>query len=89
MSADPLLNVVDKDLESAPTIEDDVEDENITVVKVTNEWTNFRDELAVKMFEEYRRRETHAAATQSILITLPSPAEYEKSTVMGKVQIQL
>ncbi|OMP12819.1 hypothetical protein COLO4_02724 [Corchorus olitorius] len=59
MSADPLLNIVDKDLESAPTIEDDVEDENITVVKVTNEWTNFRDELAVKMFEEYRRRETH------------------------------
>ncbi|OMO96724.1 hypothetical protein COLO4_15123 [Corchorus olitorius] len=59
MSADPLLNVIDKDLESAPTIEDDVEDENITVVRVTNESTNFRDEIAMKMFKEYRRRETH------------------------------
>ncbi|OMO64922.1 hypothetical protein CCACVL1_21603 [Corchorus capsularis] len=44
MSDDPLLKVVDKDLDSAPTIADDVEDENITAVKVTNEWTNFRDD---------------------------------------------
>lgn len=51
---DQLLDDVDRDLKNASTVEDeDVDNEYIRVVKVTQELTTFRDALAMKMFAEY------------------------------------
>ncbi|XP_024198698.2 protein ALP1-like [Rosa chinensis] len=55
MPNDQLLDDVDRDLENTPEVEDeDVDDENIRVVKVTREWTTFRDALAMEMFAKYQ-----------------------------------
>ena len=57
MPNDQLLDDVDRDLENASEVEDeDVDDEHIRVVKVTQEWTTFRDALAMEMFAEYQAR---------------------------------
>ncbi|KAG8378996.1 hypothetical protein BUALT_Bualt07G0042400 [Buddleja alternifolia] len=51
---DPLLDEVDRELENRE-IEDYADnDEQITTVKTTNEWTTFRDNLAMQMFDEYQ-----------------------------------
>ena len=49
MNEDKLLRDVDLELE-------DVLEENITFVRVTNVWKAFRDALAKEMFEEYQSR---------------------------------
>ena len=49
MNEDKLLRDVDLELE-------DVLEENITFVRVTNAWKAFRDALAKEMFEEYQSR---------------------------------
>ncbi|KAL0412976.1 UNVERIFIED_CONTAM: hypothetical protein Sradi_1499300 [Sesamum radiatum] len=55
---DPLLDEVDRELESNMRIEDDdsYNEEQITIVRNTNEWTTFRDDLARQMFEDYQAR---------------------------------
>lgn len=57
MPDDQLLDEVDRDLENASEVEDeDVDDEHIRIVKVTQECTTFRDALAMEMFAEYQAR---------------------------------
>ncbi|KAK9286606.1 hypothetical protein L1049_015006 [Liquidambar formosana] len=57
MLEDDLLNDVDEELENAPMLEnEDVDEDNITAIKVTQEWTAFRDTLAMQMFEDYQAR---------------------------------
>lgn len=55
--SDPLLNEVDAELEFGPSPQQETNDENtITSVQVTNEWTKFRDDLAREMFDDYQAR---------------------------------
>ncbi|KAL0332875.1 UNVERIFIED_CONTAM: hypothetical protein Scaly_2189000 [Sesamum calycinum] len=62
MPIDPLLDEVDRELESNLRIEDDdsYNEEQITIVRNTNEWTTFRDDLARQMFEDYQARHAQA-----------------------------
>ncbi|GLT47193.1 hypothetical protein SLA2020_209050 [Shorea laevis] len=53
MVEEDLLREVDEELEEA-TLENEVERDNITFVGVTDEWSQFRDNLAMEMFEEYQ-----------------------------------
>ncbi|GLT34150.1 hypothetical protein SLA2020_086850 [Shorea laevis] len=55
MVEEDLLREVDEELEEA-ALENEVERDNITFVGVTNEWSQFRDNLAMEMFEEYQAR---------------------------------
>ncbi|XP_020271024.1 uncharacterized protein LOC109846211 [Asparagus officinalis] len=55
MNEDDLLNDVDRELEDDPVLEiENVDEERITTMRVTNEWNNFRDDLAMQMWDEYR-----------------------------------
>ncbi|XP_020249197.1 uncharacterized protein LOC109826581 [Asparagus officinalis] len=55
MNEDDLLNDVDQELEDSPVLEiENVDDERITTVRVTDEWSNFRDNLTMQMWDEYR-----------------------------------
>ena len=55
MNEDDLLNDVDRELEDDPVLEiENVDEERITTVRVTNEWSNFKDDLAMQMWDEYR-----------------------------------
>lgn len=57
MPEDELLNDVDQDLENSLELgNEDVDEEYIRAVRVTEEWTTFRDTLAIQMFEEYQAR---------------------------------
>ncbi|GLT28461.1 hypothetical protein SLA2020_033950 [Shorea laevis] len=55
MVEEDLLREVDEELEEA-ALENEVERDNITFVGVTDEWSQFRDNLAMEMFEEYQAR---------------------------------
>ena len=52
MNEDKLLRAVDLELEDVSLNKNEISEENITFVRVTNEWTAFRDALAKEMFEE-------------------------------------
>ena len=54
MNEDKLLGVVDLELEDVSLNENEISEENITFVRVTDEWTAFQDALAKQMFEEYQ-----------------------------------
>ncbi|KAL0008167.1 hypothetical protein SO802_009669 [Lithocarpus litseifolius] len=56
MSEDKLLRVVDLELEDVSLNENEISEENITFVRVTDEQIAFRDALAKEMFEEYQSR---------------------------------
>ena len=56
MEEDDLLREVDLELENASINENEALEENITYVRVTPEWTAFRDALAEEMFEQYQAR---------------------------------
>jgi hypothetical protein len=47
-----LLNLVDCELSMRPI---EVNEDGITTVEATNEWTLFRDQLVLDMFAEYQR----------------------------------
>ncbi|KAG8388049.1 hypothetical protein BUALT_Bualt02G0084800 [Buddleja alternifolia] len=55
---DPLLDEVDRELENREIEDYANNDEQITTVRIINEWTTFRDNLAMQMFEEYQARRT-------------------------------
>ncbi|GLT29298.1 hypothetical protein SLA2020_041730 [Shorea laevis] len=55
MVEEDLLREVDEELEEA-ALENEVERDNITFVGVIDEWSQFRDNLAMEMFEEYQAR---------------------------------
>ncbi|XVF82710.1 hypothetical protein PTKIN_Ptkin16aG0070900 [Pterospermum kingtungense] len=58
MSEDDLLKEVDQELENSLEDENEVRDEDIVKnIRVTQEWTTFRDILAMQMFEEYQARQ--------------------------------
>ena len=52
MNEDKLLRAVDLELEDVSLNKNEISAENITFVRVTNEWTAFRDALAKEIFEE-------------------------------------
>ena len=54
MNEDKLLRAVDLELEDVSLNENEISEENITFVRVTDEWTAFRDALPKEMFEEYQ-----------------------------------
>ncbi|XP_020258378.1 uncharacterized protein LOC109834772 [Asparagus officinalis] len=55
MNEDDLLNDVDRELEDDPVLEiENVDEDRITTVRVTNEWSNFRDDLAMQMWVRER-----------------------------------
>ncbi|XP_020258599.1 protein ALP1-like [Asparagus officinalis] len=55
MNEDDLLNDMDQELEDALVLEiENVDEECITTVRVTDEWSTFRDDLAMQMWDEYR-----------------------------------
>ena len=51
-----LLREVDLELKNASINENEALEENITYVRVTREWTAFRDALVEEMFEQYQAR---------------------------------
>lgn len=51
MMDDLLLQEVDNEIDDQPIEADDAN--TITSVQVTNEWTNFRNQLSNDMFAEY------------------------------------
>ncbi|KAG8373757.1 hypothetical protein BUALT_Bualt11G0058300 [Buddleja alternifolia] len=55
---DPLLDEADRELENREIEDYANNDEQITTVRTTNEWTTFQDNLAMQMFEEYQARRT-------------------------------
>ena len=60
MPIDPLLDEVDRQLTTQRVNHDDFESESqIASVRTTPEWTTFRDNLAITMFEEYQRKRGH------------------------------
>jgi DDE superfamily endonuclease len=60
MDETSLINEVDEDLLNIETIDEEgVEDDYIFSTQSSNEWNEFRDNLAQKMFEEYQQRRTH------------------------------
>ena len=52
MNEDKLLRAVDLELEDVSLNENEIIEENITSVRLTNEWIAFQDALAKEMFEE-------------------------------------
>ncbi|XP_050220700.1 protein ALP1-like isoform X1 [Mercurialis annua] len=57
MTEDDLLKQVDEELANSLDIENEIRDEeNIRAIRLTHEWTTFRDNLAMQMFNEYQAR---------------------------------
>lgn len=55
------MQEVERDLLRSEAIDvEDEEDDYISIARSTNEWNEFREDLAKKMFEEYVARRTRA-----------------------------
>ena len=59
MNEDKLLRAMDLKLEDVSLDENEISKENIIVVRVSNKWKAFRDDLAKEMFEKYQFRHHH------------------------------
>lgn len=60
MEEETFMQEIERDLSNMKAIDvEDEEDDYISTVRSTNEWNEYRNDLAKKMFEEYiaRRRQ--------------------------------
>lgn len=62
MEENDLLREVDEELENADTLDsdDEVDVDYITSARATDEWSLFRDDIALEMFNEYQARRARA-----------------------------
>ena len=57
MSEDELLKQVDEEIANVVEVENEsINEETIKTIRMTHDWTIFRDTLAMQMFEEYQIR---------------------------------
>ena len=57
MSEDELLKQVDEEIANVVEVENEsINEETIKTIRMTHDWTIFRDTLAMQIFEEYQSR---------------------------------